>query len=871
MSAPQLTCLHCGSPIPFTPGKSTHFQCAKCGTAFDLIPQAADPTAIVEAVPVVEGPFADPPPAPQPVPQPVVVLPQPVPVATSRADDDEDEDDRPRRGRRRRDEDEEDEDEDDRRDRRRESSRRDEDDDRRDRRREAPRRGADRKRPDSGAKIAIIVCVAAVLLVAAAIGGYFVFRDTPKEKEVAKKDSPSTTTPKKDAPKKDDGPLTPEQLLRKVKPSTVYIRSLARDGSGGTGTGFVAGNKPGYVVTNAHVVGYKLGEIRKPDKIEVVIDSGDAGERTIPAEIYGLDIFLDLAVLKVEPRGMPAALKFGKAEQLIETQDVVAFGYPFGEFLGKSVTVSSTKVSSLRRDRGTIETIQLAGGLNPGNSGGPVVNVKGEVVGVSVAKFRGAEIAFAIPAETAERFLEDMFANGGEIRTGGLGMAPMGPVGPAPVPEIPTPPARAAGWAPLRIPPPKVAALGAPSFPGEAVELKPPAAIDGACVGGGGRFLVCHLRDDNKLAILDLNAAKIVKTLPVPEKVLFAAGMESLIVVDPDEDTVERYSLATFAREATADLPVSTGLNATAIAMGCASNGPLVVQALDFPRTGERFLIDVATLKEIRGSRTSDGVLAARPGDELRASGDGRAFTQWNPEGQSAVILVTDTGYHESKFPSKVPGTATVPGGDGQSVYGLEEIAGRGGRRSSVSPEKGASYVPAATGPLFLALPKPGAATFGVHAGRDRAPLFEVPVPPALAAVLDRDAVPLVDRHVFFAPAAGVLAVIAPNRDRVTLLKLDVDAQLAKAGDYLFVTSTPPPAVTGKTVTYQLVVKSNKPPTGFKVVGGPTDIAVTDTGRVTCSVPPRVTNHVPVVVAITDAAGKLHRHEFELVPITLPE
>lgn len=866
MSASQLTCLHCGTPIPFTPGKSTHFQCAKCGTAFDLIPQAADPTAIVEAVPVVEGPFANPAPAPQPVllPQPV-----PVPVATSRADDEDDEDDRPRR-RRRRDEDDDDEDEDDRRDRRRESSRRRDEDDRRGRR-EPARYGADRKRPDSGAKIAIIVCVAAVLLVAAAIGGYFVFRDTPKDKDVAKKDAPPPTPLKKDAPKKDEGPLTTEQLLRKVKPSTVYIRSLARDGSGGTGTGFVAGNKPGYVVTNAHVVGYKLGEIRKPDKIEVVIDSGDAGERTVPAEIYGLDIFLDLAVLKVEPRGMPAALKFGKAEALIETQDVVAFGYPFGEILGKSVTVSSTKVSSLRRDRGTIETIQLAGGLNPGNSGGPVVNVKGEVVGVSVAKFRGAEIAFAIPAETAERFLEDMFANGGEIRTGGLGMAPVGPVGPAPVPAGPMPPARAAAWAPLRIPPPKAVALGAPTFPGEIVELKPPAAIDGACVAGGGRFLVCHLRDDNKLAILDLTAGKIVKTIPVPEKVLFAAGADALVIVDPDEDTVERWSLTTFAKEASADLPVSMDLNATAIAMGCASNGPLVVQALDFPRAGERFLLDVATLKEIKGSRTSDGALAARPGDELRASGDGRAFTQWNPEGQSAVILVTDTGYHEAKFPAKVPGTATVPGGDGQSVYGLEEIAGRGGRRSSVSPEKGVSYVPAATGPLFLALPKPGAATYGVHAGRDRAPLFEVPVPPALAPVLDRDAVPLVDRHVFFAPAAGVLAVIAPNRDRVTLLKLDVDAQLEKAGDYLFVTSAPPPAVTGKSLTYQLAVKSNKPPTGFKLVAGPTGTEVSDTGRVTSAVPPRANNHVPVVVAILDANGKPHRHEFELVPITLPE
>ena len=70
---------------------------------------------------------------------------------------------------------------------------------------------------------------------------------------------------------------------------------------------------------------------------------------------------------------------------------------------------------------GTVEVVQLAGGLNPGNSGGPVANAKGEIVGVSVAKLRDTDtIAFAIPAETARQFTDDQIRSGGSINLGGL-------------------------------------------------------------------------------------------------------------------------------------------------------------------------------------------------------------------------------------------------------------------------------------------------------------------------------------------------------------------------------------------------------------------------------------------------------------------
>ncbi len=879
MSA-SLTCLQCGSPIVFPPGKSVYFQCQACGAAFDLIPKATDPTMIVEAVPVAEGPFdevAPLPPPPRPASQPVVVLPAtasqptmvlpaapapaPLPAAPAPAEDafsfgaagaSEDADDRPARSHRRRDEDEEDEDED---DRGRRGDRRDRD-------------TARRKKPDAGgAKVAALVCGGVLLLAAVAVGGYFAFRlatkEKEKDKEVVKVEPPSTKKEVKPPP-----PLTPEQMIKKVKASTVFIRALNRDGSGGTGSGFFAG-KSGYVVTNAHVVGYAPPVLKKPDQIDVIIDSGEVGERSLAAEIYALDVELDVAVLKVDAPGLPPLLPFGKAEELIETQEVFAFGYPLGERLGKNVSVNRTTVSSLRKQNGSVEKVQVGSGLNSGNSGGPLTNAKGEVVGVNVAVARGAEgIGFAIPAELARGFVEEMLTHGGQIR---LGIYQF--LMPKDRPKEPQPkePGRApTGWPPLRIPPPKPPALGPPAFAGDSTVVKPGGAFEAACVGGSGRYLVLHLRDENKLAVVDVTAGKVAKTIPVPEQALFAAGAESLVVIDADDDTVERWNLTTFAKEQSADLPVSTGLTASAVAMGSGSNGPLMVQALDFPRTGERFLLDAATLKEIPGSRTADGALAARPGDELRASGDGRTFTQWNPDGQWAAIMVTDTGYHDAKAKAQVAGTAAVPGGDGQSIYGLEEIAGRSGFPSGRAPGDGRAYLPAATGPLFLALPKSAAGgKLAVHAGRDRTPLVEVPVPPALAAVLDRDQMPLIDRHVFFLPAAGVLAVASPARDAVTLHKFDVDALLAKAGDYVYVTSTPPPATAGKPFAYQITVKSKRPVSGFKALTVPPGVSVSDTGRVTCVVPVGV-KPTPMAVAILDADGKEHRYEFELVPAAGP-
>jgi S1-C subfamily serine protease len=402
-----------------------------------------------------------------------------------------------------------------------------------------------REEPERRSNLIVILAVA-FGVIGMGVAGYFALKkedpketvaaDPPKEevvpppapvKELSKKDEP----PKKVEPKKEEPKLpTPEEIVRRVKDATVYIRTTVPGKGVGTGTGFFAG-RPGFVVTNAHVVGYGPRDVRPPSKVEVIIDSGEANERTLSAKVYGVDVESDLALLQVEVKAegtrLPTPLPFGRAEELVETQDVVIYGYPFGELLGKNVSVNRSSVSSLRKEDGKLRLIQLAGGLNPGNSGGPVTNAKGAVIGVSVAKLQGAEtIGFAIPAEEADTFVKDQHRVGGRFETGSLVV-----VGPAPVRPPIRPPVRPPVAPPVN--PPQPAAVGK--------EVKLPGAATAVVVGGSGRFICLHLPNTRQVAVFDANEGKVVKYLPVGgNKVLMAAGAENLFVVLPDDNVIQR-------------------------------------------------------------------------------------------------------------------------------------------------------------------------------------------------------------------------------------------------------------------------------------------------------------------------------------------
>ena len=189
-------------------------------------------------------------------------------------------------------------------------------------------------------------------------------------------------------------------VVQKVKQSTAYLRVPTVRGVA-QGSGFFC-VEPGMVVTNAHVLGMLRADSRPPDNVDVVVNNGEPNEIKMSGTVLGVDRESDLAILRVQgdPTRMPAPLPLGAAKTLTETQKVYIFGFPLGSSLGKNITVSPTAVSSLRRNSsGVLTQVQVNGGMHPGNSGGPVTDTRGVVVGVSVAGISGTQINFAVPAE----------------------------------------------------------------------------------------------------------------------------------------------------------------------------------------------------------------------------------------------------------------------------------------------------------------------------------------------------------------------------------------------------------------------------------------------------------------------------------------
>ena len=202
-------------------------------------------------------------------------------------------------------------------------------------------------------------------------------------------------------------PLPPAEFaarLKKLKSATVYVKT-----SDGTGSGFlveVDGNR-GIIVTNAHVV--EAAKHRRKD-IQCIFDSGTPKESKVDAHILGYNETDDIAILRVTSDDLPLPISTADELPLMETLPVLILGFPFGDSLttapnkNPAITVSKSSITSIRRDeKGQLAKVQLDGGVNPGNSGGPVVSEDGRLIGVSVAKVRGADIGFAIP----NRILKD--------------------------------------------------------------------------------------------------------------------------------------------------------------------------------------------------------------------------------------------------------------------------------------------------------------------------------------------------------------------------------------------------------------------------------------------------------------------------------
>ena len=220
-----------------------------------------------------------------------------------------------------------------------------------------------------------------------------------------------------------EGGFDPKAIYKSESPSVVTVVSLfgsgdlssllngngGDNGGGGVGSGFVL-DGTGQVVTNAHVVTSGEGDsIRRARQVYVEFADGN----TVPAKILGADPNADVALLKIEPKGLTLRpMPLGSSSSVEVGEPVAAIGSPFGERQSLSVGVISAidrDIQSLNGSFAIPGAFQTDAAINPGNSGGPLVAADGKVIGINqqikTNSGGGEGVGFAVPVDVVKRSL----------------------------------------------------------------------------------------------------------------------------------------------------------------------------------------------------------------------------------------------------------------------------------------------------------------------------------------------------------------------------------------------------------------------------------------------------------------------------------
>lgn len=216
-----------------------------------------------------------------------------------------------------------------------------------------------------------------------------------------------------------DGMMTPNQVYEKVKHSVVAVVTYGQgsdltDSPISSGSGIVF-SEDGHIVTNSHVIG---DSNQYPVKVVFTGQDENEEDQEYPAQIVGYDKRTDIAVLKIDAAGLTPA-EFADSDQLKVGDTVLSLGNP--GVAGENFTNTLTKgmVSAVNRtvtmSSINMQYIQTDAAINPGSSGGALLNLYGQVVGINAAKITTTEIegiCFAIPTNIAKDVINDIVKNG---------------------------------------------------------------------------------------------------------------------------------------------------------------------------------------------------------------------------------------------------------------------------------------------------------------------------------------------------------------------------------------------------------------------------------------------------------------------------
>lgn len=244
---------------------------------------------------------------------------------------------------------------------------------------------------------------------------------------------------------KNSGEMSTKDIINKAEPSVALILSEFSESQSSTGTGIVF-SEDGYIVTNAHVITaeittyvnnnnsnrhsdpfsgffddfYNFGnrqtqkKIVKADKVTVTLND----EKEYEAKVVGYDSNTDLAVLKIDAKGLIPA-EIGDSSVLEMGDKAVTLGYPLGLGLSASDGIISGLDKEMTVEVGggtaTMTLLQVDAAINPGNSGGPLLNAAGQVVGITSSKIADSSVdsvGFAIPISDALPILNELKTTG---------------------------------------------------------------------------------------------------------------------------------------------------------------------------------------------------------------------------------------------------------------------------------------------------------------------------------------------------------------------------------------------------------------------------------------------------------------------------
>jgi V8-like Glu-specific endopeptidase len=412
--------------------------------------------------------------------------------------------------------------------------------------------------------------------------------------------------------------------------------------------------------------------------------------------------------------------------------------------------------------------------------------------------------------------------------------------------------------------PPSASGIKPPRLASDKVVKVVPSAITDMVVGGGGRYLVLYLAGDRKLAIFDVNEARITRYLALGgDNVKFTAGQDKVVVALPDTNVIQRWDLATGKRELS--IPLAVKEKVQQVLMGSTSQGPILV-AMGGDTEAQASFLDLRTLKPVQLKTPARG-LGFAPSAYARASADGKVFGVWsprvNPGGIGTLVI---TGNEVRSFYQHDSAGHIAPDAEGKVLCTGQGLWTPEGKRLARAPDS-TYYIPAVQPGYVLAV-RSGErfdrrgqrkSTLSLYLSGTEEPLATLPQVELPVGINPFDREPFgFDRHILFIPDAKLIVVVPETHDKLVLYRFDVVEALEESGtDYLIVTSQPPrTAQANAEYRYQVRARAKKGGINYRLDSAPEGMTISADGLITWKVPAQPKKETEVIVAVTDAAGQ---------------